>query len=236
LSLKEVVLDDATMRDRFVVCRNPDEAQRDAHIRGQIVERLETAIADTDRLSPRKRAELAGRLKTRPAYNRFLRTTPKTGLLRIDRAAIAADVKLDGKFLLRTSDPTLDAEDVALGYKQLLQVEYCRVLKSSLGLRPIRHFTEPRVRGHIAICVLAAVIEQLIGNRLRDAALRDPDLEQQHLSAERAIQELDRIRQATFTAGDRTITAITRRSALQHQILAALGVDTAAWTRPTITG
>jgi hypothetical protein len=78
------------------------------------------------------------------------------------------------------------------------------VLKSSLGLGPIRHFTETRVRGHIAICVLAAVIEQLIGNRLRDADLRDPDLEQQHLSAERAIQELDRIRQVTFTAGDRT--------------------------------
>jgi hypothetical protein len=65
LQVKQVVLDDATMRDRFVVCRNPDEAQRDAHIRGQIIQRLEAAIADSDRLSPRKRGELAGRLKTR---------------------------------------------------------------------------------------------------------------------------------------------------------------------------
>jgi hypothetical protein len=60
-----------------------------------------------------------------------------------------------------------------------------------------------RVRGHIAVCVLAAVVEQLIGNRLRDADLRDPDLDEQHLSADRAIQELDRIRQVTFTAGRR---------------------------------
>jgi hypothetical protein len=83
--------------------------------------------------------------------------------------------------------------------------------------------------------VLAAVIEQLIGNRLRDADLRDPDLDEQHLSAERALQELDRIRQVTFTAGQQTITAVTRRTDLQQQILTGLGVDTRAWTRPTIT-
>ena len=122
LQVKEVVLDDGTMRDRFIICRNPEEAERDATVRAQIIQRLEEAIADTDQLPERKRAELAGRLKARPAYNRFLRTTPKTGLLRIDRAAINVDAKLDGKFLLRTSDATLTVEDVALGYKQLLQV------------------------------------------------------------------------------------------------------------------
>jgi transposase len=125
---------------------------------------------------------------------------------------------------------------VLAAYQSLQSVERCfRVLKSALGLRPIRHFTETRVRGHIAVCVLAAVLEQLIGNRLRDADLRDPELDAQHLSAERAIQELDRIRQVTLTAGAPTITAVTRRTALQQQILAGLGVDTAAWTRPTIT-
>ena len=55
-------------------------------------------------------AELAGQLPTMP------------GLLRVDRAAIAVEAKLDGKFLLRCSDPQLSAEDIALGYQQLLQV------------------------------------------------------------------------------------------------------------------
>jgi hypothetical protein len=55
-------------------------------------------------------AELAGQLPTMP------------GLLRVDRAAIAVEAKLDGKFLLRCSDPRLSAEDIALGYQQLLQV------------------------------------------------------------------------------------------------------------------
>ena len=68
--------------------------------------------------------ENASPVAVSPAYNRLLRTTPKTGLLTIDRTAINADAKLDGKFGLRTSDATLTAEDVALGYKQLLQVEW----------------------------------------------------------------------------------------------------------------
>jgi transposase len=156
-----------------------------------------------------------------------------------DHDAMAYDETLAGHYVLATSLTTraADAEQVLAAYRSLQAVERrFRVLKSALGLRPIRHFTETRVRGHIAICVLAAVIEQLINNRLRDADLRDPELDHQHLSAERAIQELDRIRQVTLTAGAQTITAITRRTDLQQQILNGLGVDTRAWTRPTITG
>jgi transposase len=156
-----------------------------------------------------------------------------------DHDAMAYDETLAGHYVLATSLTTraADAEQVLAAYRSLQAVERrFRVLKSALGLRPIRHFTETRVRGHIAICVLAAVIEQLINNRLRDADLRDPELDHQHLSAERAIQELDRIRQVTLTAGAQTITAVTRRTDLQQQILNGLGVDTRAWTRPTITG
>jgi hypothetical protein len=44
-------------------------------------------------------------------------------LLRLDKAKLASEANMDGKYLLRCSDPHLAAEDVALGYKQLLQVE-----------------------------------------------------------------------------------------------------------------
>ena len=168
LQVKEVILDDGTMRDRFVICRNPDEAERDAVIRGQIVEQLEAAIEGSDELSKAKRAELAGALRTWPTYNRFLRTT-KSGLLRINRAAIARDAKLDGKFLLRTSDPTLSAEDVALGYKQLLQVERgWRDLKLYLDLRPIFHRLEDRIRAHVLLCWLALLVTRIAENATGD--------------------------------------------------------------------
>lgn len=120
LRVKEVKISES---ERFVVCHNPDAATRDAAVRVNLLERLEAMIAGSDRLSATKRAELRGVISTKPGLNRFLRVTP-SGLLRVDAAKIAADAKLDGKYLLRTSDPNLSTEDIALGYKQLLEVEY----------------------------------------------------------------------------------------------------------------
>ena len=71
-----------------------------------MVDRLDSMIAGSDRLSPTRRAELRGVISTKPGLNRFLRVTPG-GLLRVDAAKITADAKLDGKYLLRTSDPHL---------------------------------------------------------------------------------------------------------------------------------
>jgi hypothetical protein len=57
----------------------------------------------------------------------------KDGTLRIDKQAVREAEKYDGKYLIRTSDDTLSAEDVALGYKQLVDIEqaFC-TLKSTL--------------------------------------------------------------------------------------------------------
>jgi hypothetical protein len=53
---------------------------------------------------------------------------------------IANEAKLDGKYLLSTSDPGLSAEDVALGSENLLAAERgFRDLKSSIALRPVFH-------------------------------------------------------------------------------------------------
>jgi hypothetical protein len=70
LRVKEVRIDDGTARDRFVICRNPEQATRDAAVRERILARLQAKIAGSDPLAPRARAELAGKLKTRPAFNR----------------------------------------------------------------------------------------------------------------------------------------------------------------------
>ena len=151
LEVKEVVLDQGTMRDRFVICRNPEEAVRDSAVRQRLLQQLEELIAHSDQLMPSKRSELLGKLRKKPGMARFLRQTPK-GLLRIDRAKVSIDQQLDGKYLLRSSDPTLSAEDLALGYRQLLQVERgWRDLKTRLDLRPVYHRKESRIRAHVVL-------------------------------------------------------------------------------------
>ena len=164
LEVKEVVLDEGTLRDRFVVCRNPAEAVRDAAVRDALVAQLEVAIAGSDERSAAEREELACTLRGKPAYRRFLRVTA-AGLLRIDRAVVRGDAKLDGKFLLRTSDPTLSAADVATGYKQLLEVERAwRDMKTTLDLRPVYHRKETRIRSHVLLCWLSLLLIRIAEN------------------------------------------------------------------------
>ena len=161
LEVKEVVVDEGTMRDRFVICRNPDEAERDAVVRGQLLEQLETLITASDDRTPAERDAIACKVRGKPGLARFLRVTAK-GLLRIDRAAVDTEAHLDGKFLLRTSDPTLSAEDVALGYKQLLEVERAwRDMKTTLDLRPVHHRKEERIRAHVLLCWLSLLLIRL---------------------------------------------------------------------------
>ena len=156
MKVKEVRIEDAG--DRFVICFNPDQATRDQQVRDDLIAQLTEKIAGTDSLDATKRAELRGRLATKPGLNRYLRVTD-TGLLRIDRAAIKAEQRLDGKYLLRSSDPTLSPEDIAVGYKQLLEVERgWRDMKSVLDLRPVYHRLEDRIRAHVLLCWLALLL------------------------------------------------------------------------------
>src|SRR5208283_1029536 len=68
---------------RFIICHNPEGAERDAAIRARMIAQLTELIRDSDKLSKNKRAELRGVISTRPGLNRYLRLTPG-GLLRID--------------------------------------------------------------------------------------------------------------------------------------------------------
>ena len=159
LQVKEVNLDDAG--DRFVICFNPQAAKRDKHVREQLLARLTDKITDSDKLSATKRAELRGQISTKPGLNRYLRVTGG-GLLRIDQAAIKAEARLDGKYLLRSSDPTLSAADIAIGYKQLLDIERgWRDMKSIIDLRPVYHRLEDRIRAHVLLCWLALLLTRV---------------------------------------------------------------------------
>ncbi len=166
LRVKEVKISD---HERFVICYNPGAAERDAAVRERLLAQLGEAITGSDKLSAAKRAELRGVISTKPGLARYLRTTPG-GLLRIDKQAVKAETGLDGKDLLRTSDPHLSAEDIALGYQQLLEVERgWRDIKQIIDLRPIHHRLEDRIRAHVVLCWLALLLVRVARTELTTA-------------------------------------------------------------------
>src|SRR5271166_2117337 len=78
------------------------------------------------------------------------------------RLSGAAEVALDGIYVLRTSVPTSDltAAGVVESYKNLANVERdFRIIKvDDLDLRPIHHRLEDRVKAHVLICMLACYL------------------------------------------------------------------------------
>ena len=155
MRVKEVRISDT---ERFVICHNPEAADRDADVREQLLAQLRELIDGSDGLTTMKRGELAGRISTKPGLHRFLCTTP-AGKLRIDTVKIKTEANLDGKYLLRCSDPALSAADIAVGYKQLLEVERgWRDMKSIIDLRPVYHRLEDRIRAHVVLCWLALLL------------------------------------------------------------------------------
>jgi Transposase DDE domain len=208
LKVKEVRIAD---EERFVVCANPEAAERDAAVRQRLVAHLTDLIKDSDRLVPLKRAELKGVISTKPGLSRFLRTTAG-GLLRIDQEAISADEKLDGKYLLRTSDPSLSPEDIALGYKQLSEVERgWRDLGHVLDLRPVHHRKEERIRSHVILCWLALLLVRVAETKTDDSW---PNLR----------RELERLQVGTFEGQAGFFRKRTALTPAQKAILRKLGI------------
>jgi hypothetical protein len=198
--------------ERFVICHNPEGAERDAAIRARMITQLKELIDGTDALGKEKRAELRGIISAKPGLNRYLRVTPG-GLLRVDASKAKAGENLDGKYLLRTSDPKMTAEDIALGYRQLLEVERgWRDLKQVIDLRPVYHRKEQRIRSHVILCWLALLLARVTENT---CGATWPELRRQ----------LNRIAVGTFTGPAGTFRQRTEITPAQAAILEQLGID-----------
>ncbi|WP_220499006.1 hypothetical protein [Microbispora sp. H10949] len=143
--------------------------------------------------------------------NRYLRITP-AGKLRIDNAKVKTEANLDGKYLLRCSDPHLSAEDIALGYKQLLEVERgWRDMKQIIDLRPVYHRLEERIRAHVILCWLALLLIRIVET-------------QTGMTWPQARRELQRLHVGTFTGPTGTFRQVTGLTKAQSDLLAKLGI------------
>lgn len=212
LRVKEVWVPakDAGQRaERFAVCHNPGQADRDRAVRERLIAHLEQLIDGSDAWTRSKRDELVGSLKDKPGLRRLLRRT-RTGLLRVDRAAAAREARLDGKWLLRTNDHTLTPEDLAAAYKQLIAVERgWRDMKGALRLRPVFHHREDRIRTHVQLCWLALLLIRVAENAAGD-------------TWRNLHHELDRMHLVTLATSDGRVAQRSAATPGQQTIFGAL--------------
>jgi transposase len=168
LRVKEVFVGDGERRQRYVVCHNADEAKRQRAHRAKLIEQLEAELASLKTSPGGSHSKRACKLISSSRYGKYLRETAQ-GNFRIDQRAVKDAMRYDGKWVITSNDDTLTAEDLALGYKQLLRVEQCwRQMKSGLRMRPVFHRRPWRIQAHVTITLLALMLERIAEIRAGD--------------------------------------------------------------------
>ena len=137
----------------------------------------------------------------------------------------AREKRLEGRYVIATSEKAITALDAVAWYKQLTEVERSfRRMKDVLAVRPVYHRVEPRVRGHIFVAALALLLQTYLQRRLDEAGVP--------LSAEHALQALETIRHVTFQVHGESRNGVSASNPRARQVLHALNITDPRPPRP----
>ena len=152
LKVKEVLVDDR----RYILCLNERQARRDAADRQSIIDALSEKIKSNPK-------SLVGN----KGYRKYLSLDRDT--VSLNQQKVEEEKRFDGKWVLKTNT-SLTAEQVALKYKELWQVEQVfRDMKSVLDTRPIFHQRDETIKGHVFCSFLALALIKELYRRLEKA-------------------------------------------------------------------
>ncbi len=187
------VTSDAYPGERLMVCRNPLLAADRARKRSELLAATEALLEPIAAATRRKKRRLKGKEKIGERVGKvigkykmakhFTWSIDDEGVFtwQRDDASIAAEARLDGLYVIRTSLPQtqLDGPGTVRAYKRLSSVERAfRSLKTvDLKVRPVFHRTEPRVRAHVLLCMLAYYVEWNMRQKLKPVLFDDEDAE-----------------------------------------------------------
>jgi transposase len=212
LQVKEAWVGDGERRKRYVLCFNPQEAERQRQHRQQVLMEMAAELTALDKREE-QHPKAACTLMASKRYGRYL-STDRHGRPKLDAAKVKAAEKFDGKFVVITNDDTLSAEDVALAYKAGAMIESCfrRMKQTGLEVRPMFHWTARRIEAHVKLCVLALQMQ-------RSAEIRT------ELSWMRIAHALAALKAVRYRSESRTIVQRTKISSELAGLLKRLGIS-----------
>jgi len=176
--------------ERLVVCKNPLLAEERARKRTELLAATENELARIAARVQRARKPLHGAAAIGQAVGAVLgrchmakhfqiSITDKTFSFAKNAVSITAEAALDGIYVVRTNLPIAhsDAAAAVRAYKSLSGVEHAfRSLKTvDLELRPVFHWTAPRVRAHVLLCMLAYYLQWHMRHSLAPMLFDEPD-------------------------------------------------------------
>ena len=190
---------------RGIVTWSRDRAERDAKVRGDILKKIRAKLA--------KKKVTAKSFVSNSNYTYFLKGLDKGEAPSIDENKIEAAALKDGFFAIVTNIKDKPAAELFAQYKQLWKIEDAfGEFKGTLRARPVFHWTDKRIIGHLTMCFITLLCEAHVARALRASrdrytgrAVAKRLVEERQLSAVVAMRELAEVRAVPVTIRNETL-------------------------------
>ncbi len=150
--------------DRCILSWSRARAERDREVREEVLEKIRKKLL--------KKQVTAKTFVSNKTYQRYVTGLDGGKTFALNTEAIAEDAMRDGYFGVLTNVMEMEVGEVITNYKKLWIVEDAfGEIKGTLATRPIFHWTDRRIIGHLTLCFLAYLCEALMTKALREKEL-----------------------------------------------------------------
>lgn len=206
--------------ENLVVTYSERRAQKDRADRERLIEKARTLVEAPGKINASFKRGGRKYLKREAKEDKEVTWT-------VDEDSIERDARFDGYYGIQTSERNLGPEEILSAYHTLWKIEESfRIMKSTLEVRPIFHWTEKRIKGHFVICFLAFLLERRLEQQLKKAGIQDA-------SPERIREAINRMEFAEFNLQGRLFYIKTKGTELSNKILKVLHMQPPKGMFPT---
>ena len=195
--------------ENIVVSYSPKRAKKDIADRERLIVKAKKLL---------KNPELI-RSSNKRGGKKYINTIkPEQEIFELAADKIELDAKFDGYYAIQTSEKSMSGEEIMEAYHTLWKIEESfRIMKSTLEIRPVFHWTPKRIEGHFVVCFLAFLME-----RKMELLLKDADCS---VSPDRIQQALNSMQVAAVTVNDGEMFIKANCQPLAKEVFKRLRMD-----------
>ncbi|NPV81945.1 MAG: IS1634 family transposase [Firmicutes bacterium] len=151
------------LKENLIITYSPKRAQKDRADRERMIEKAKSLLEDKSKIkASNKRGGKKYLKEVEPGCIDWV----------LDEERIRKDERFDGYYGIQTNEKTMSVKDVLAAYHDLWKIEESfRIMKSTLEVQPIFHWTERRIKGHFVVCFLAFLLARTLEFKLRKAGV-----------------------------------------------------------------
>jgi transposase len=211
--------------DRCIITWSKSRAERDRKAREDILEKIKKKLCS--------KTPITKKFITNRNYQKYVIIEDKSKCS-LNQKAIDQEAKKDGFFgvISNVEKEKMNASEIVTNYKQLWKIEDAfGEIKGNLKTRPVFHWTDNRIIGHLTLCFLAYLCESYLTKSLREnfdklqsKAIENKIIKQRPLTVVQAMDELSRVQAIPISIADQTLWVRTDIPPNAQAIIKAIGM------------